>query len=73
MSIKLVDHPYFTISKEPTDSFPSQSSYKGKVVMRDNNEKISRTDVVVSQPTIKDQNELIMQHSHQIVEMRVEM
>ena len=29
--------------------------------MGDNNEEISLTDIVMSQPTIADQNELIMQ------------
>jgi len=45
----------------------------GKVVMGDNNEEIGLTDVVVAQPVIADQNELIMQLMQQITKMRVEM
>ena len=41
--------------------------------MGDNNEEVSLTDVVVSQPTVTDQNKLIMQLVQQIAEMRVEM
>uniref|UniRef100_M1DIF4 Uncharacterized protein n=1 Tax=Solanum tuberosum TaxID=4113 RepID=M1DIF4_SOLTU len=48
-------------SKGPTDSFPSQSSQKGKAAMGDNNEETSLTDVVVAQPAFADQNELILQ------------
>lgn len=59
--IKRADHPYFTRSKGPTDSFPDQSSHKGKVEMGDNNEEISMTDIVLAQPAIVDQDELIMQ------------
>ncbi|XP_015081454.1 uncharacterized protein LOC107025117 [Solanum pennellii] len=38
----------------------------------DNNEEVSLTDVVVAQPTVAEQNELIMQLMQQIAEMRVE-
>uniref|UniRef100_M1DI32 Integrase core domain containing protein n=1 Tax=Solanum tuberosum TaxID=4113 RepID=M1DI32_SOLTU len=69
----LAEHPYFIRSKAPKDSFPSQNSQNGKVVMGDNNEEIGLTDVVVAQPVIADQNELIMQLMQQITEMRVEM
>ncbi|KAK4707097.1 hypothetical protein R3W88_033346 [Solanum pinnatisectum] len=69
----LAEHPYFTRSKGPTDSFPSQSSRKGKSTMGDNVEDTSLTDVVVAQPVIADQNELIMQLMQQLAEMRVEM
>uniref|UniRef100_M1DPS1 Integrase core domain containing protein n=1 Tax=Solanum tuberosum TaxID=4113 RepID=M1DPS1_SOLTU len=62
----LADHPYFTRSKGPTDSFPSQSSQKGKAAIGDNNEKIDLTDVVVAQPVLADQNELILQLMQQI-------
>uniref|UniRef100_M1DJC9 Uncharacterized protein n=1 Tax=Solanum tuberosum TaxID=4113 RepID=M1DJC9_SOLTU len=41
--------------------------------MGDNNEEIALTDVVVAQPTVADQNELVMQLMQQIAEMRVEM
>ena len=41
--------------------------------MGDNNEEVSLTDVVVAQPTIAEQNELIMQLMQQIVELRMEM
>uniref|UniRef100_M1A8M7 Uncharacterized protein n=1 Tax=Solanum tuberosum TaxID=4113 RepID=M1A8M7_SOLTU len=41
--------------------------------MGDNNDEISLTDVVVSQPAAIDQNELIMQLMQQIAEMRIEM
>ena len=41
--------------------------------MGDNNEEVSLTDVVVAQPTIADQNELILQLTQQIAEIRVEM
>ena len=61
MSIKLVDHPYFTKSKGPVDSFPDRNSDKGKAMKRDNNEETSLTDVVAAQPTIADQNKLIVQ------------
>lgn len=61
VSIKLVDHPYITRSKGIADSFSGQSSYKGKAVMGDKNNEISLTDIVVFQPTIDDQNKLIMQ------------
>ena len=54
MSIKLVDHPYFTRSKGPADSFPNQNSDKGNTVTGDNNEEVSLIDVVVAQPTIAD-------------------
>ena len=40
--------------------------------MGDNNEEINFTNVVVAQPTIEDQNELIMQLMQQIAEMRVQ-
>ncbi|KAK4731886.1 hypothetical protein R3W88_024874 [Solanum pinnatisectum] len=33
---KMTEHPYFTRSKGPADSFPSQSSRKGKLTMGDN-------------------------------------
>ena len=61
MSIKLADHPYFTRSKGSAESFPDQSLDKGKEVMGNNNEEISVIDIVVAQPIIEDQNELIMQ------------
>ena len=41
--------------------------------MWDNNEEVSLTDVVVAQPTVAEQNELIMQLIQQVAEMRVEM
>ncbi|XP_069149209.1 uncharacterized protein [Solanum lycopersicum] len=41
--------------------------------MGDNNEQISLTDVVVAQPTMAEQNELIAQLMQQIADMRVEM
>ena len=41
--------------------------------MGDNDEEVSLTDFVVAQPTLADQNELIMQLMQQIAEMRVEM
>ena len=41
--------------------------------MSDNNEEIDLTDVVVAQPVLADQNELILQLMQQIAEMRVEM
>ena len=41
--------------------------------MRDNNEEVSLTGVMVDQPTVLDQNELIRQLMQQIIEMRVEM
>ena len=37
------------------------------------NEEVSLTDVVAAQPTVEDQNELILQLMQQIAEMRVEM
>ena len=37
------------------------------------NEEVSLTNVVVDQPTVADQNELILQLMQQIAEMRVEM
>ncbi|KAK4717802.1 hypothetical protein R3W88_016140 [Solanum pinnatisectum] len=57
----------------PTDSFPGQSSRKGKSTMGDNVEDTGLTDVVVAQPVVADQNELIVQLMQQIAEMRVEM
>ncbi|KAK4729964.1 hypothetical protein R3W88_022952 [Solanum pinnatisectum] len=69
----LAEHPYFTRSKGPTDSFPGQSSRKGKSTMGDNVEDTGLTDVVVAQPVVADQNELIVQLMQQITEMRVEM
>ena len=41
--------------------------------MGDNNEEVSLTDIVVPQPTVAEQNELIMQLIQQVAEMRVEM
>lgn len=41
--------------------------------MGDKNEEISLTNVVVDQPTIPNQNELIMQLMQQIAEVSVEM
>ena len=41
--------------------------------MGDSNEEVSLTNVVVAQPTIADQNELILQLMQQIAEIRVEM
>ena len=41
--------------------------------MGDNNEEVSLTDFVVSQPTVAEQNELIMQLMQEIAKMRVEM
>ena len=41
--------------------------------MGDNNEEVSLTDVVVAQPTVAEQNELIMQLMQQIVEIWIEM
>ena len=57
---KLADHPYFTRSKGLTYSLPRQSSDRGKAVMGHNNEEVSLTDVVVAQPTVAEQNELVM-------------
>ena len=68
---KLADHLYFARSKGPADSFPRQSSDKGKIVM-ESNEEVSLIDVVVAQPTMADQNELILQLMQHIAEMRVE-
>ncbi|KAK4738521.1 hypothetical protein R3W88_002218 [Solanum pinnatisectum] len=65
--------PFKGRSKGPADSFPGQSSQKGKSTMSDNVEDTSLTDVVVAQPVIADQNELIMQLMQQLAEMRVEM
>uniref|UniRef100_M1DAN7 Uncharacterized protein n=1 Tax=Solanum tuberosum TaxID=4113 RepID=M1DAN7_SOLTU len=61
-----------TRSKGPTDSFPNQSSQKGEAAMGDNNEEIDLTDVVVAQPVLADQNELILQLIQKISEMRVD-
>ena len=41
--------------------------------MGDNNDEVSLTDIVVAQPTVAEQNELIAQLMQQIAEMRVEM
>nr|XP_025888955.1 uncharacterized protein LOC112942271 [Solanum lycopersicum] len=41
--------------------------------MGDNNEEVSRTDIVVAQPTVVEQNELISQLMQQIADIRVEM
>ena len=41
--------------------------------MGDNNKEVSLTDVVVDQPTVADQDELILHLMQQIAEMRVEM
>ena len=41
--------------------------------MGDSNEEVSLTDVVVAQPIVEEQNELILQLMQQIAEMRVEM
>ena len=70
MSIKLADHHYFTRSKGRADSFPRSNA---NTDMGDNNEQISLTDVVVAQPTLAEQNELIAQLMQQIADMRVEM
>ncbi|XP_010324775.1 uncharacterized protein [Solanum lycopersicum] len=70
---KLADHPCFTRSKGPKDSFPRPNSYKGNTVMGDNNDEVSLTNVVVAHPTVAEQNELIAQRMQQIAEMRVEM
>ena len=40
--------------------------------MGDNNKEVSLTDVVVDQPTVADQDELILHLMQQIAEMRVE-
>uniref|UniRef100_M1D953 Uncharacterized protein n=1 Tax=Solanum tuberosum TaxID=4113 RepID=M1D953_SOLTU len=60
-------------SKAPKNSFPGQNSQKGKAVMGDNNEEIGPIDVVVAQPVVADQNELIRQLMQQITEIWVEM
>ena len=70
---KLADHPYCTRSKGLADSFPTHSSDKEKTVMGDSNEEVSLTDIVVDQPTVEDQNELILQLMQHIAEMRIEM
>ena len=70
---KLADHPYFTRSKGPTNSFPRQSSDKAMTVMGDSNKDVSLIDVLVAQPTVADQDELILQLMQQIEEMRVKM
>ena len=41
--------------------------------MWDDIEEVSLTDVVVAQPIVEEQNELILQLMQQIAEMRVEM
>ena len=41
--------------------------------MGDNNEEVSLNDVVVTQPTTEDENELILYLMKQIADMRVEM
>ena len=70
MSIKLADHPYFTRSKGPADSFPGPNA---NTEMGDNNEQISLADVVVAQPTVAEQNDLIAQLMQEIADMRFEM
>uniref|UniRef100_M1DWV8 Uncharacterized protein n=1 Tax=Solanum tuberosum TaxID=4113 RepID=M1DWV8_SOLTU len=57
---KLANHPYFTRSKAPKDSFPGQNSQKRKSAMGDNSDDNGLTEVVVAQPSIVEQNELIM-------------
>ena len=56
MSIKLVDHHYFTRSKGRADSFPRSNA---NTDMGDNNEQVSLTDVVVAQPTAAEQMSLL--------------
>ena len=41
--------------------------------MGDNNDEVRLTDVVVAQPTVVEQNELIIQLMQQIAEMKGEM
>uniref|UniRef100_M1DZW8 Uncharacterized protein n=1 Tax=Solanum tuberosum TaxID=4113 RepID=M1DZW8_SOLTU len=47
---------FLFLSKGPTDSFPNQSSQKGKAAMGDNIKETSLTDVVVANPALADQN-----------------
>uniref|UniRef100_M1DFK5 Uncharacterized protein n=1 Tax=Solanum tuberosum TaxID=4113 RepID=M1DFK5_SOLTU len=69
---KLADHPYFTRSKAPKDSFPDQNSRKEKSAMGDNNDDNGLTEVVIAQLFIVEQNELIMELMQQIAYLKAE-
>ncbi|XP_055830863.1 uncharacterized protein LOC129899888 [Solanum dulcamara] len=69
---KLAEHPYFTRSKASKDSFPDQNLLERKRKMTGNNDNAGLTDIVVTDPVIAEQNELIAQLVQQIAEMRVE-
>ncbi|XP_049405029.1 uncharacterized protein LOC125868415 [Solanum stenotomum] len=58
---KLAEHPYFTRSKAPKDSFPNRSLLKGKATMVNNSEEIGLTEIAIVQPSTAEQNELIAQ------------
>uniref|UniRef100_M1D9V5 Uncharacterized protein n=1 Tax=Solanum tuberosum TaxID=4113 RepID=M1D9V5_SOLTU len=67
------EHPYFTRSKNPKDSFFDQCLSKGKEKMVENAENTYLIEIVVNDPIIAEQNKLIAQLFQQIAEMRAEM
>uniref|UniRef100_M1DC82 Uncharacterized protein n=1 Tax=Solanum tuberosum TaxID=4113 RepID=M1DC82_SOLTU len=69
----MAEHPYFTRSKGPKDSFSDQSLSKGKEKVVENVENTDLTKITVSDPIIVEQNKLIAQLFQQIAEMRAEM
>uniref|UniRef100_M1E135 Uncharacterized protein n=1 Tax=Solanum tuberosum TaxID=4113 RepID=M1E135_SOLTU len=69
----MVEHPYFTRSKDPKDSFSDQCLSKGKEKMVETVENTDLNEITVNDPIIAEQNKLIAQLFQQIAEMRAEM
>ncbi|KAL3351324.1 hypothetical protein AABB24_019756 [Solanum stoloniferum] len=69
----MAEHPYFTSSKDPKDSFSDQCLSKGKEKVGENVENTNLTEITVNDPIIVEQNKLITQLFRQIAEMRAEM
>jgi len=69
----MAEHPYFTRSKDPKDSFSDQCLSKGKEKVVENVENTNLTEITVNDPIIVEQNKLIAQLFQQIAEMRAEM
>ena len=70
---KMDEHPYFTESKDPKDSFSNKFLSKGKEKMVKTIENIYLNEITMNGPTIAKQNKLIAQLFQQIAEMRAEM
>lgn len=70
---RMVEHPYFTRSKDPKDYFSEQCLSKGKEEVVTNIENTYLNEITVNESIIVEQNKLISQLFQQNAEMRADM